>query len=138
MSTRSTPIAIVCQLIVVATFSYEVYSSQVGIAAELPSGTYSKTNLDYKSFFEFLLEKGEAYEKIPLERFNTYTCVFTKILLYVVHPANIFFQTSRKRYRTGLDGHWSVLEGCPHVRPCRVWGLKQGCPTDVFEYTQTN
>ncbi|KAI0917633.1 Type I Iterative Polyketide synthase (PKS) [Taiwanofungus camphoratus] len=55
MSTRSTPIAI------------------VGIAAELPSGTYSKTNLDYKSFFEFLLEKGEAYEKIPLERFNTYT-----------------------------------------------------------------
>ncbi|KAI0944350.1 Type I Iterative Polyketide synthase (PKS) [Taiwanofungus camphoratus] len=45
----------------------------VGIAAELPSGTSRTTNLDYKSFFRFLLEKGEAYEQIPLERFNIQT-----------------------------------------------------------------
>ncbi|CCM00168.1 uncharacterized protein FIBRA_02196 [Fibroporia radiculosa] len=42
----------------------------VGIAAELPSGAHSTTNLDYQSFFQFLLEKREAYEKIPPERFN--------------------------------------------------------------------
>ncbi|KAI1798467.1 polyketide synthase [Ganoderma leucocontextum] len=42
----------------------------VGIGAQLPSGTSSNTNLDYHSFFEFLLQKGEAYEPIPKERFN--------------------------------------------------------------------
>ena len=43
---------------------------QVGIGAQLPSGTFSNANLDYRSFFEFLLQKGEAYEPIPKERFN--------------------------------------------------------------------
>ncbi|KAM5543754.1 hypothetical protein V8D89_002371 [Ganoderma adspersum] len=42
----------------------------VGIGAQLPSGTFSNANLDYHSFFEFLLQKGEAYEPIPKERFN--------------------------------------------------------------------
>ncbi|KAL6298078.1 polyketide synthase [Sparassis latifolia] len=42
----------------------------VGIAAELPGGSKSAKNLDYKAFSEFLLQKGEAYETIPLERFN--------------------------------------------------------------------
>ncbi|EGO26553.1 putative polyketide synthase [Serpula lacrymans var. lacrymans S7.9] len=42
----------------------------VGIAADLPSGDYAPTNLDYKKFMEFLLNKGEAYEEIPKERFN--------------------------------------------------------------------
>ncbi|KAI0060607.1 polyketide synthase [Artomyces pyxidatus] len=42
----------------------------VGIAAELPSGHWSSTNLNYDSFFQFLLESGEAYETIPAERFN--------------------------------------------------------------------
>ncbi|KAI0364399.1 ketoacyl-synt-domain-containing protein [Pilatotrama ljubarskyi] len=42
----------------------------VGIAAELPSGSWADTNLDHRSFFRFLLERGEAYERIPLERFN--------------------------------------------------------------------
>ncbi|KAI0325192.1 ketoacyl-synt-domain-containing protein [Cubamyces sp. BRFM 1775] len=42
----------------------------VGIAAELPSGTYSDTNFDYRTFFRFLLDGGEAYERIPLDRFN--------------------------------------------------------------------
>ncbi|KAH7904616.1 hypothetical protein BJ138DRAFT_1130883 [Hygrophoropsis aurantiaca] len=42
----------------------------VGVAAELPSGSYSHKNLDYKSFAEFLSNKGEAYEDIPSERFN--------------------------------------------------------------------
>ncbi|KAF8530083.1 putative polyketide synthase [Hysterangium stoloniferum] len=42
----------------------------VGIAAQLPSGNLAPSNLDHKQFFEFLLNKGEAYERIPLERFN--------------------------------------------------------------------
>ncbi|KZT66074.1 hypothetical protein DAEQUDRAFT_752280 [Daedalea quercina L-15889] len=44
-----------------------------GIAAELPSGSWSATNLDHKAFFEFLLSGGEAYEKVPVERFNIHT-----------------------------------------------------------------
>ncbi|KAH7907339.1 putative polyketide synthase [Hygrophoropsis aurantiaca] len=43
----------------------------IGVAAELPSGSYSHKNLDYKSFSEFLSNKGEAYEDIPSERFNS-------------------------------------------------------------------
>jgi hypothetical protein len=46
------------------------YPIQVGIAAELPSGEATVENFDHKQFFEFLLNKGEAYERIPLERFN--------------------------------------------------------------------
>ena len=46
------------------------YPMQVGIAAELPSGETSMENLDHKQFFEFLLNKGEAYERIPTDRFN--------------------------------------------------------------------
>ncbi|KAJ7865579.1 hypothetical protein B0H14DRAFT_2347885, partial [Mycena olivaceomarginata] len=42
----------------------------VGIAAELPSGTYSENNLDYHAFSKFLFDKGESYEKIPPERLN--------------------------------------------------------------------
>ena len=47
--------------------------SQVGIAAELPSGSLSQSNLDYTSFYDFLLQGREAYEKIPMERFNIRT-----------------------------------------------------------------
>ncbi|RDB25816.1 Reducing polyketide synthase FUB1 [Hypsizygus marmoreus] len=42
----------------------------VGIAAELPSGHYSDKNLDHKTFFQFLLDRGESYQEIPLERLN--------------------------------------------------------------------
>ncbi|KAF7363153.1 putative polyketide synthase [Mycena venus] len=42
----------------------------VGISADLPSGAYSDTNLDHTSFFNFLLNSGEAYETIPSTRFN--------------------------------------------------------------------
>ncbi|KIJ23375.1 hypothetical protein M422DRAFT_196002, partial [Sphaerobolus stellatus SS14] len=41
-----------------------------GISAELPSGTLSTRNYDYKEFFEFLLNKGESYETVLPERFN--------------------------------------------------------------------
>ncbi|TFY55679.1 hypothetical protein EVJ58_g8093 [Rhodofomes roseus] len=44
----------------------------VGIAAELPSGDWSKSNLDYSSFYDFLLQGGQAYESIPLDRFNVH------------------------------------------------------------------
>ncbi|EJF59192.1 ketoacyl-synt-domain-containing protein [Dichomitus squalens LYAD-421 SS1] len=43
----------------------------VGVAAQIPSGTFASTDLDYSSFFQFLLQGGEAYEPIPKERFNT-------------------------------------------------------------------
>ncbi|TBU55410.1 polyketide synthase [Dichomitus squalens] len=43
----------------------------VGIGALLPSGSLYDGNLDYHDFFEFLLRKGEAYEPIPEERFNS-------------------------------------------------------------------
>ena len=48
-------------------------AQQVGIAAQLPRGEGSEGNgdLDYGSFFEFLMQSGEAYTKIPQERFNT-------------------------------------------------------------------
>ncbi|KAF7330994.1 putative polyketide synthase [Mycena venus] len=42
----------------------------VGISCELPSGHTSPQNLDHENFFQFLLNRGEAYEKIPSERFN--------------------------------------------------------------------
>ncbi|TFK49005.1 polyketide synthase [Heliocybe sulcata] len=42
----------------------------VGIAAELSAGANNTGNLDYASFCEFLFNKGESYEKIPVERFN--------------------------------------------------------------------
>ncbi|KAF8990610.1 hypothetical protein BDQ17DRAFT_1393106 [Cyathus striatus] len=42
----------------------------VGISAEFPSGKAHDRNLDHEAFFEFLLKKGQAYEKIPSERFN--------------------------------------------------------------------
>ncbi|OBZ65510.1 putative polyketide synthase 2 [Grifola frondosa] len=57
------------------------YMDTVGIAAELPSGTWSKMNLNYKSFFEFLLQKGESYEQIPTERFNIHTLIQPSVRL---------------------------------------------------------
>ncbi|KAG2097390.1 hypothetical protein BD769DRAFT_246669 [Suillus cothurnatus] len=42
----------------------------VGISAELPSGPHATGNLDYQSFFGFLMNEHESYEKIPGDRFN--------------------------------------------------------------------
>ncbi|EGO18727.1 putative polyketide synthase [Serpula lacrymans var. lacrymans S7.9] len=42
----------------------------VGISACLPGGPQNAQNLDYQNFFDFLMERGQAYEKIPSERFN--------------------------------------------------------------------
>lgn len=52
-------------------FSQEHYPiAVVGISAELPSGPHGTSNLDYSSFFDFLMNEQEAYEKIPSDRFN--------------------------------------------------------------------
>ena len=48
---------------------------QIGISAQLPSGRWTDSNLDYDSFFEFLLSKREAYEIIPQSRFNVHQYV---------------------------------------------------------------
>ena len=37
---------------------------------EFPSGKVSARNLDTNSFFQFLLNGGQSYEKIPQERFR--------------------------------------------------------------------
>ncbi|KAF9553112.1 hypothetical protein CPC08DRAFT_822512 [Agrocybe pediades] len=42
----------------------------VGISAELPSGSYSKANFNHDAFFQFLLNKGDAYQKMPGDRFD--------------------------------------------------------------------
>ncbi|KAL6304755.1 hypothetical protein BKA93DRAFT_261672 [Sparassis latifolia] len=42
----------------------------VGISAELPSGSYSESNLDHESFYEFLMNRGQSYERLPSSRFN--------------------------------------------------------------------
>ncbi|KAJ7464985.1 putative polyketide synthase [Mycena galericulata] len=42
----------------------------VGISVEIPSGADSAKNLNHESFFEFLLNKRQAYEKFPPERFG--------------------------------------------------------------------
>ena len=47
--------------------------TQIGISAQLPSGSWAIEDLNYDSFFDFLLDKGEAYEKIPSTRFNSDT-----------------------------------------------------------------
>jgi hypothetical protein len=51
--------------------SYEHTSSQldipiaiIGIAAQLPSGTYSMNDLDYDTFWDFLVSRSSAYEKL--------------------------------------------------------------------------
>ncbi|KAG2030868.1 hypothetical protein BDR03DRAFT_973938 [Suillus americanus] len=52
-------------------FSQEHYPvAIVGISAELPSGPHRTGNLDYQSFFDFLMNEYESYEKIPGDRFN--------------------------------------------------------------------
>ncbi|KAG2139356.1 hypothetical protein DEU56DRAFT_980346 [Suillus clintonianus] len=42
----------------------------VGISTELPSGPHGTSNLDYQSFFDFLMNEHQAYENIPADRFN--------------------------------------------------------------------
>ncbi|KAF7374106.1 Polyketide synthase [Mycena sanguinolenta] len=42
----------------------------VGISAEFPSGTFSETNFDHQSFFDFLLTGQDASERVPKDRFN--------------------------------------------------------------------
>ncbi|KAJ7779717.1 hypothetical protein B0H16DRAFT_1299877, partial [Mycena metata] len=43
----------------------------VGVAAQLPSGNYSKDDLNYRSYWEFLLGKGQAYEDLKPELFES-------------------------------------------------------------------
>ncbi|KAK0216124.1 putative polyketide synthase [Armillaria fumosa] len=42
----------------------------VGISIELPGGQDLAENLDHSSFFQFLLDKRQSYENIPIERFD--------------------------------------------------------------------
>ena len=41
---------------------------QVGVAAKLPSGPDDPRDLDYRSFWDFLMRKGQSRGKIPSER----------------------------------------------------------------------
>lgn len=42
----------------------EVVSSQVGVAAQLPSGRYSTVDLGYEEFWSFLLQGEHAFEDL--------------------------------------------------------------------------
>ncbi|EPQ58589.1 ketoacyl-synt-domain-containing protein [Gloeophyllum trabeum ATCC 11539] len=42
----------------------------VGVACELPSGAHTANNLDYEAVWTFLDEAKDAYETIPMDRFN--------------------------------------------------------------------
>ncbi|KAK0480492.1 putative polyketide synthase [Armillaria luteobubalina] len=42
----------------------------VGISIELPGGQDLAENLGHSSFFQFLLDKRQSYENIPIERFD--------------------------------------------------------------------
>ena len=43
-------------------------SPQVGVAARLPSSPDDPRDLDYRAFWDFLVNKGQGLGKIPLER----------------------------------------------------------------------
>ena len=43
---------------------------KVGIAAQLPSGAHLPDNLDYKSYWNFLLNRHDAYESLPTARLD--------------------------------------------------------------------
>ncbi|KAF8180698.1 hypothetical protein K438DRAFT_1976521 [Mycena galopus ATCC 62051] len=43
----------------------------VGIAAQLPSGDFSRDDLNYKNFWEFLVAKGQAYQPMTPELFSS-------------------------------------------------------------------
>jgi hypothetical protein len=70
MATNISPIAIVRRRQSRVSLRQSLTIPQVGIAVELPSGTYAEKNLARDAFTQFLLEKGESYETIPTERFN--------------------------------------------------------------------
>ena len=70
---------------------------QVGISACIPGGPEISTNLDYQSFFDFLMDRNQSYERIPPNRFE--------IDPWVVYPfvhflwAYVTFQYTRFWYR---------------------------------------
>ena len=70
MTDGSTEIAIVSSDRLQVTCEQCLTIIQVGIAAQLPAGSFADGDLDYSSFFDFLLQRGEAYGDIPKERFN--------------------------------------------------------------------
>ncbi|KIK61181.1 hypothetical protein GYMLUDRAFT_225393 [Collybiopsis luxurians FD-317 M1] len=40
----------------------------VGIAAQLPSGNFSENDLNYETFWDFLVNRGQAFEDIPISK----------------------------------------------------------------------
>ena len=62
-------IAVVRLLLLVLLFSLPSDPfSKVGIATQLPSGTHLQDNLDYNSYWNFLLNQHDAYESLPAAR----------------------------------------------------------------------
>lgn len=61
----------------------------IGVSVELPSGSKDH-NLDYDSFWPFLLGKGEAYSEIPSDRFNSEAYVFSLTsFIYVTYAMSM-------------------------------------------------
>lgn len=62
------PVAIVCPVALSPTPHLTHPFQKVGLAAQLPSGPNSARNLDYRTFWDFLSRKQQAFEDIPQER----------------------------------------------------------------------
>lgn len=102
------------------------FSIKVGVSVELPSGSYSPENLDHKSFFEFLLSSGEAYEDIPSDRFNIEACVVLPTGL-ISHPLTIFLpQLEGNRCWQNSCEQRRLPERHRHFRQCRIWNFLEG------------
>lgn len=85
---------------------------QVGIAAQLPSGNSSDENLDYRSFWEFLLQKQDAYGSVPAERLQGLTwvcsCLFYMSLKNLPKPGVL----SRGFFLEKYDPVWQHRVRC--------------------------
>jgi hypothetical protein len=82
-STPNTPIAVVCPFHLSISSNF-LSPSKVGVSAEFPSGQQDH-NLDYASFWPFLLDKREAFSPIPSDRFNIEACVLHE----TAHPPRL-------------------------------------------------
>jgi hypothetical protein len=62
--------AIVSLLATSAGLPFDRLCAKVGISAQIPSGAHAQENLNYHTFWKFLLDKRDASEKIPQERLD--------------------------------------------------------------------
>jgi acyl transferase domain-containing protein len=88
----------------------------VGVAAELPSGRHSETNLGHDEFFQFLLDGKTSYERIPKERFNADSYVFV-IILHEDRLSNMVYSWVGAGLGQSITDHGSFLKNVGDFDP---------------------